>query len=123
MVPLKEWIMTTLSFLVILQDPPAPVPKKAVSSWTKDPFIADGLGSRDVSSSVLAGFSVFSDVLISIFIEFSTVDAAGLHIHDCTFTSWYIASLGLKRMSKKSQKIKNPGRNFLFPASLQLVGI
>jgi len=65
--------MTTLSFLVILQDPP--VPKKAISCWTKDPLLADGLGSRDVSSSVLAGFSVVSDVLISTFIEFSTVDA------------------------------------------------
>ena len=42
--------MTTLSFLVILQDPP--VPKKAVSCKTKDPFMADGLGSRDVSCSV-----------------------------------------------------------------------
>ena len=38
--------MTTLLFLVILQDPPAHVPKKAVSCKTKDPFIVDGLGSE-----------------------------------------------------------------------------
>ena len=75
--------MTTLSFLVILQDPP--LPKKAVCCWTNDPLLADGLGSRDVSSSVLAGFSVVSDVLISTFIEFSTVDAAGLLNREAIF--------------------------------------
>ena len=61
------------------------MPKKADFCWTEDPFLADGLGSRDVSSSLSAGFSVVSEVLISTFIEFSTVDAAGYIYREAIF--------------------------------------